>query len=293
MTISYRNLAEDVKEWTALLDLSETPTGMDTPRTGTTHQFWKNSCGFTVYETFSLAGVGHAVPFDGNAVAAFFGLDRAGGQDPETAACPGAMPGGGAGGGGGGPIGTGGAPGAGGMGGGRAGGTGGSRGDGGSAGGSGNRGGSGLPSTGTGGSTGSGGAAPRNETDGGNMPVGTGGRPPTDAPMPGGAGCACALGAGAASSTEGMALLIATLGLLLRGRRSRRRPGPASFTVDEATRTADMLTDTGRRASMDLPNGVSMAWYDAFADPMIVNGVLAEERVQELAEALGSNYRRS
>ena len=75
--------------------------GTDTPKSGTTHQFWKNSC-FTVYETFALSGVGHAVPFDGNAVAAYFGLDKAGGQDPETAACPGAMPGTGAGGAGGG-----------------------------------------------------------------------------------------------------------------------------------------------------------------------------------------------
>ena len=100
-TLAYSNMAEDVKEWTNLLGLSETPSGTDTPKSGTTHQFWKNSC-FTVYETFALAGVGHAVPFDGNAVAAYFGLDKAGGQDPETAACPGAMPGTGAGGAGGG-----------------------------------------------------------------------------------------------------------------------------------------------------------------------------------------------
>ena len=95
-TLNYKNLAEDIKEWTNLLGLSETPTGTDTPKSGTTRQFWKNSCGYTVYETFSMSGVGHAVPFDGNAVAAYFGLDKAGGQDPETAACPGAFPGGGA-----------------------------------------------------------------------------------------------------------------------------------------------------------------------------------------------------
>ena len=83
-------MAEDIKEWTNLLGLSETPTGTDTPKSGTTHQFWKNSCGYTVYETFSLSGVGHAVPFDGNAVAAYFGLDKAAAyRNPETAACSG------------------------------------------------------------------------------------------------------------------------------------------------------------------------------------------------------------
>jgi poly(hydroxyalkanoate) depolymerase family esterase len=87
-TLAYSNMAEDVKEWTNLLGLTETPSGTDTPKSGTTHQFWKSSC-FTVYETFALAGVGHAVPFDGNAVAAYFGLDKAAvRQAATTAAAP-------------------------------------------------------------------------------------------------------------------------------------------------------------------------------------------------------------
>jgi poly(hydroxyalkanoate) depolymerase family esterase len=86
-TLNFKVMAEDVKEWTNLLGLSETPTGSDTPASGTAHQFWKNSCGYTVYETFALSGVAHAVPFDGKAVAAYFGLDTATTVDPETAAC--------------------------------------------------------------------------------------------------------------------------------------------------------------------------------------------------------------
>jgi poly(hydroxyalkanoate) depolymerase family esterase len=86
-TLNYKNVAEDIKEWTNLLGLSETPAGSDMPKSGTTRQFWKNACGFTVYETFALAGVGHAVPFDGKAVAAYFGLDVADAKDPELAAC--------------------------------------------------------------------------------------------------------------------------------------------------------------------------------------------------------------
>jgi len=91
MTLNFKNLAEHVKEWTNLLGLSETPTGTDMPKSGTTRQFWKNACGYTVYETFALSGVAHAVPFDGNAVAAYFGLDVASNADPETAACAGGM----------------------------------------------------------------------------------------------------------------------------------------------------------------------------------------------------------
>ncbi|HEY5957595.1 MAG TPA: PHB depolymerase family esterase, partial [Polyangiaceae bacterium] len=60
-TLSYKNMAEDVQEWTNVLGLSETPTGSDAPKSGTARQFWKNACGYTVYETFALSGVGHAV----------------------------------------------------------------------------------------------------------------------------------------------------------------------------------------------------------------------------------------
>jgi len=87
-TLDYANMAEDIKQWTNVLELNESPTGSDTPANGTTRQFWTNACGYTVYETFSLSGVGHSVPFDGNAVAEYFGLNDAAGPDPEAAACP-------------------------------------------------------------------------------------------------------------------------------------------------------------------------------------------------------------
>lgn len=87
-TLDYANLAEDIKQWTNVLELSEAPSGSDTPANGTTREFWNNDCGYTVYEAFSLAGVGHSVPFNGSAVAEYFGLDDAEGPDPEAAACP-------------------------------------------------------------------------------------------------------------------------------------------------------------------------------------------------------------
>ncbi len=92
--LSYDNVAEDVEQWTNLLDLSTAPTGTDSPKDGTTREYWTNACGYVVYETFSLSGVGHSVPFDASAVATYFGLDDAEGLDPETEACPDAVPGG-------------------------------------------------------------------------------------------------------------------------------------------------------------------------------------------------------
>jgi acetylxylan esterase len=98
-TLNFKNVAEDIKEWTNLLGLSETPTTTEqnTPKSGTTHQAWKNSC-YTVYETFVLANTGHMVSVDGNTLAKYFGIDTVGGQDPETVACgASAVPGGGGG----------------------------------------------------------------------------------------------------------------------------------------------------------------------------------------------------
>jgi poly(hydroxyalkanoate) depolymerase family esterase len=119
-TLSYKNVAEDIKEWTNLLGLTEEPSGTEanTPKSGTTHKFWKNSC-FTVYETFTLANTGHMVSADANLMTKYFGLDKKDGEDPETAACgPTAVPGGGSGAGGaGGSTGAGGTTGAGGGGG--------------------------------------------------------------------------------------------------------------------------------------------------------------------------------
>jgi acetylxylan esterase len=170
-TLNFKNVAEDIKEWTNLLGLSETPTATEqnTPKSGTTHQYWKNSC-YTVYETFVLANTGHQVSLDGPTLAKYFGIDTAGGQDPETAACPGAVPGGGSGAGG---AGGGGSTGAGGA----AGTSGGADGGPGGAGGS-TRADAAQP--GSGGSVGTGGAAPGTggvSGTGGN--AATGGQPGT------------------------------------------------------------------------------------------------------------------
>ncbi|MDC0677410.1 extracellular catalytic domain type 1 short-chain-length polyhydroxyalkanoate depolymerase [Sorangium atrum] len=217
--LNYKNMAEDVKEWTNLLGLSETADGTDTPKRGTTRQFWKSSCGYTVYETFAMDGVGHAVPFDGPAVAAYFGLDKAGGQDPETAACPGAVPGGdgtdGAGGAGG-AAGTGGA--------GSAAGTGGAAnaaGTGGAGGTAGTGGEGGAMESGSGGSVGSGGAIDSGSAGANGQDASSGAGDATGGDSSS-SGCSCALGNDARDSGAQAGFLLAALGLLLG--RPKRRP---------------------------------------------------------------------
>ncbi|WP_437612974.1 PHB depolymerase family esterase [Sorangium sp. So ce834] len=102
-TINYKNQGEAIKEWTNVLGLSEAPASTDsTTSNGTTYerQFWKDECGYTVFEAWSGKDGAHSMPYEADAILAFFGLDEAGGADPEPA-CPGPDGGGGMGGAGG------------------------------------------------------------------------------------------------------------------------------------------------------------------------------------------------
>jgi hypothetical protein len=163
-TISYKNTAESIKEWTNVLGLSTTPTSTDTGYKAANatydRQFWKNACGYTVLEAWSSPGGTHSMAYEEADILKFFGLDTAGGPDPEDASCSGDA----------GVAGTGGVSGSGGTTG--AGGTGGVR-DGGP--GSGGMQGSGG-SSGSGGSVGSGGSSSSGGAVGnGGSPAGTGG----------------------------------------------------------------------------------------------------------------------
>ncbi len=85
-TIRYPNFGEAIKEWTNVLGLSETPTSTDmvtTPNATYTRQFWENECGYTVLEAWSGKGGKHSMPYEQDAILEFFGLDEAGGTDPE------------------------------------------------------------------------------------------------------------------------------------------------------------------------------------------------------------------
>ncbi len=200
-TIDYNNMKEAIKEWTNVLGLPEMPTSTDTSKTSIgdyDRQFWKNACGSTVLEAWSAKGGSHSMAYEEESILAFFGLDQAGGTDPE---CTGnAPPGGGAGAGGGGASGGGGITGIGGT---PAAGGGGTT----SAGGSGVGG-----STPTGGTTatggsGSGGTQPTAPTFGGGMSTGgtsSGGSAPIVAPpVVGGSGGRASIGSGGQPTPPG------------------------------------------------------------------------------------------
>jgi poly(hydroxyalkanoate) depolymerase family esterase len=87
-TINFNNLTESIKQWTNVLSLSEAPTTTDSQKAGFEHKSWKSECGFVVLDTWAQQGAGHDVAWDSQLAAAFLGLDKSGGADPEAAACP-------------------------------------------------------------------------------------------------------------------------------------------------------------------------------------------------------------
>jgi acetylxylan esterase len=78
-TLSYVNFGEEIKQWTNVLGVSQTPTSTDTPVSGWTRTRYANSAGTVEVEGYSIAGAGHVLPEAGMAAYAihFFGLDSA------------------------------------------------------------------------------------------------------------------------------------------------------------------------------------------------------------------------
>jgi acetylxylan esterase len=76
-TLSYVNFGEEIKQWTNVLGVSQTPTTTDTPASGWTRTRYAGSAGTVPVEAYSIAGAGHVLPESGMAAYAihFFGLD--------------------------------------------------------------------------------------------------------------------------------------------------------------------------------------------------------------------------
>jgi acetylxylan esterase len=177
-TITYKNQAEAIKEWTNVLGLDTNPTSTDTGLTLGSHQAtrqrWKDSCGYVVFEAWTSIGGDHGPSdclFNSNVVP-FLGLDQTGDVDPEIQQCGGGGTGGSPGSGGTtSSTGAGGGSGGGGAGGSAAGGTSGTR--------DGGQGGRDASSTGAGGglggATGGGGSSSSGGTQGTGGGQGTGG----------------------------------------------------------------------------------------------------------------------
>jgi len=251
-TISYKNTGESIKEWTNVLDLTTAPTSMDTgyktPNATYDRQFWSNACGYTVFQAWSSPGGTHSMPYEEAEILKFFGLDKAGGTDPEPD-CSGA-------GGAGGATSTGGAAGAGGAaGGGGIVGTGGAVGTGGIAGSAGSPGSGGTDAkggnSGSGGLVGTGGAggAGGSPATGGSSGAGTGGEQGSGGSVGSGgssgtgaggsgsmqtdtssSGCSCMVGNDAQRPVSIVTpLFLAAIGLIVRRRQRRSRPRSRSL----------------------------------------------------------------
>jgi poly(hydroxyalkanoate) depolymerase family esterase len=76
-TLNYINFGEEIKQWTNVFGISQTPTTTDSPASGQTRTRY-NSGSTVMLEAISLQGVGHGLPVDAAAAIHFFGLDVTG-----------------------------------------------------------------------------------------------------------------------------------------------------------------------------------------------------------------------
>jgi len=78
-TLNFNNFGEEIKQWTNVLGVSQTPVSTDTPQSGWTRTRYGNNSATAPVEAISIAGVGHSLPLNGQAAMAihFFGLDSA------------------------------------------------------------------------------------------------------------------------------------------------------------------------------------------------------------------------
>ncbi|MFI7641830.1 PHB depolymerase family esterase [Nonomuraea sp. NPDC049400] len=95
-TLRYPNFQEQIKQWTNVHGLSQTPSSTDQPQSGWTRTRYGGTGTMAPVEAISLQGVGHNLPMSGMAarVIAFFGLDQGGGTPTTPPQTPTPPPGG-------------------------------------------------------------------------------------------------------------------------------------------------------------------------------------------------------
>ena len=89
-TLRFPNFGEEVKQWTNVLGLSQTPAFTDHPQSSWTRTRYGGTGVDAPVEAISIQGVGHSLPSAGMAAMAiqFFGLDRNPGGDPVPPSAP-------------------------------------------------------------------------------------------------------------------------------------------------------------------------------------------------------------
>lgn len=93
-TLLYPNFGEQIKQWTNVLGVSQTPSFTDTPQSGWTRTRYGGTGVSAPVEAISLQGVGHSLPLGGQAALAiqFFGLNTTGpGNDTQAPSAPGTL----------------------------------------------------------------------------------------------------------------------------------------------------------------------------------------------------------
>jgi acetylxylan esterase len=87
-TLNFHNFGEEIKQWTNVMGLSQTPTATDSPQSGWTRTSYGGPLGGRApVEAIMEQGVSHNIPIQEAATLHFFGLD-AGGQTPTPSSTP-------------------------------------------------------------------------------------------------------------------------------------------------------------------------------------------------------------
>ncbi|MFI9643603.1 PHB depolymerase family esterase [Micromonospora sp. NPDC051925] len=76
-TLSYVNFGEQIKQWTNVLGVSQTPSSTDYPQTSATRTRYGGTGGTPPVEAISFQGYGHSIPFDAAQAIRFLGFDGA------------------------------------------------------------------------------------------------------------------------------------------------------------------------------------------------------------------------
>ena len=87
--VPYSLLQEEIKQWTNVFGLSQTPTSTDSPQPGWDRRRYADSAGAVQVEAYSIQGAGHSLPAAGMAAyaVAFFGLTDSGNPPPGSGSC--------------------------------------------------------------------------------------------------------------------------------------------------------------------------------------------------------------
>jgi poly(hydroxyalkanoate) depolymerase family esterase len=88
-TLNFNNFGEEIKQWTNLNGLSQTPVQTDSPQSGWTRTFYGNNSTMAPVEGISISGAGHVLPENGMDA---FAINFLGLNSPGSGGTPSASP---------------------------------------------------------------------------------------------------------------------------------------------------------------------------------------------------------